>query len=456
MTTENKAMCENCGCVDEELFELNIGGETKLVCADCAKSNGYRRCDDCGEWIAEDDGYTTQDGDFICESCRDNDYTYCDNCEEIVPVDDVFDINPGFYRDRDRRCFCKSCRDDNAYRCDDCGEYFTEGNIHEDSRHTVCDHCYEDHWYTCYECGALVRDDDVCWYNGEAYCSDCVPDEDSYNFHDYSYKPDPEFQFRAGELSKLTKDNGFTVSSYEARKYLPTFGVELEVDKGDDHCRLSDELAELNQPIYMKHDGSLGDEGVEIVTHPCSLAFHQYELRWAEIARVCKANNYKSHDARTCGLHIHVGLASLGSGYREQRVVKAKLVLLACRFQSQLTTFSRRGTDELNHWAAFPNVSDITEDMGEGDLQNIALGTECAGRYQAVNLCPENTVEFRLFRGTLKRDTILASLQLVSNLVKYAMSHTLHECAFEASWLDVLNAEQFKELNTYAAKRGLM
>lgn len=457
MTTDNTTMtmCEECGCTDEELFELEIDGETRLVCADCAKRNGYIRCDDCGEWVLERDGYTTQDGDFICEDCRDSNYVDCDYCGDIIRADDSFDIDPNLGRWHSSQCYCEICRDNHTTQCDDCGEYFTDDHIHGDGCHDICDSCYEDHWYTCANCGDLVRDDDVCWYDDEPYCESCCPNDESCHFHDYGYKPEPDFQFRAGELSKLTKEHGRTISAYEARNFALTFGVELEVDKGNDHNALADELSELNQPIYMKHDGSLGDEGVEIVTHPCSLAYHQYELRWAEIDRVCKANDYKSHDAKTCGLHIHLGLAALGNDSTSRDLTQAKLVLLACRFRQQLTTFSRRGEAELNHWASFPYV-DVNEDMDDGELRHAALRTENDGRYQAVNLCPRDTIEFRLFRGTLKRDTLIASLQLVNNLAKYALTHTLRECAFEASWLDIINTEQFKELSTYAAQRGLL
>ena len=58
MTNENEIMqntCEECGCVGEELFEL----DGKLLCSDCAEAAGFKRCDICGEWIREEDGYVT-------------------------------------------------------------------------------------------------------------------------------------------------------------------------------------------------------------------------------------------------------------------------------------------------------------------------------------------------------------------------------------------------------------
>ena len=113
-----------------------------------------------------------------------------------------------------------------------------------------------------------------------------------------------------------------------------------------------------------------------------------------------------------------------------------------------------RGESELNRWASFPKLPDPAS-IGDR-LTWTALNTVSDGRYQAVNLCPSATVEFRLFRGTLKRDTIIATLQLVNNLTKYALSHTIEDCALNVTWNDILAVEQFKELNTYSAQRGLL
>ena len=443
--------CEECGCCNEELFELN----GQLLCADCAESNGYRRCDDCGEWTEERDGYFVADGTFICADCLNSgEYAYCDECDRVVRYDEVVTVDAGT---RTEQTVCTDCAESRYYRCDDCGEYFSSLRIHQDDyNNCICDDCFDSRWYICEDCGRLIHTDNVEFRNCVAYCEDCAPDDESNSFHDYSYKPEPEFQFRSSELEKLKILRGRYISAYEAQDNLLTFGVELEVDKGDDHNELCDQLAELKQPIYMKHDGSLGDEGVEIVTHPCSLAYHQYELRWAEIARICKANDYTSHDAVTRGLHIHVGRRALGDDSTSRCSTAAKLVWLTWRLRFELLKFSRRGEEQLNRWAAFPRLPAPEALAQNGLLHKYALETVGDGRYQAINLCPTATVEFRLFRGTLKRETLIASIQLVNNLTKYALSHTIEDCALTATWNDVLAVEQFKELNTYSAKRGLM
>ena len=126
----------------------------------------------------------------------------------------------------------------------------------------------------------------------------------------------------------------------------------------------------------------------------------------------------------------------------------------------KLVTFSRRKPNALESWSARPYLrewDDITRgdfDGNDDDLIEMAYATEDRGRYQAINLTNRATVEFRLFRGTLKRGTLMATLQLVSNMTRYAATHTPTECV-HATWADVLGVEQYKELTAYCTERGL-
>ena len=232
------------------------------------------------------------------------------------------------------------------------------------------------------------------------------------------------------------------------------------MDDGDDAGDLCRDLRGLDQPIYMKHDGSLNDEGVEIVTHPCTLNYHQYELKWGAIIHACESNGYKSHNTTTCGLHTHVNRNVFGDDEYSRRAGCAKLVLLVNALWDKLVTFSRRKPNALESWSARPYLrewDDITRgdfDGNDDDLIEMAYATEDRGRYQAINLTNCATVEFRMFRGTLKRGTLMATLQLVSNMTRYAAAHTPTECV-HVTWADVLGVEQYKELTAYCTERGL-
>lgn len=435
--------CEICGCVEENLIEIEIDGETKLVCRDCLSDCGYVQCDECGEWMSADDLLETADGTHICQNCYDNYYFTCDDCGKIYHVDFEVLVNR---RTLDEGVVCETCADRFYNHCDDCGEYFDDDHGHTDRNGTaVCDNCWDTgDWEVCADCGALMRRLDGHYndWDCEYYCDDCCEAHcGSENFHDYDYKPYPEFQYRSSERDCDS---------------ILTFGVELEVDYGDDHNALTDALVALDQPIYMKHDGSLDPEGVEIVTHPASLAYHTYELRWSAITRTCADHDYKSHDTNSCGLHIHVGRRQLADTCVGQSRVAGNLVLLADQLWPQLTVFSRRELDRLEHWADRPHL-DLDPDRcyTDTELTAAALRVSNKTRYQAVNLRPTATVEFRLFRGTLRRDTILASIQLVNNMTRYAMAHTPTEC-HNANWADVIGLTHHEELNSYCLNRGLL
>lgn len=430
--------CEECGCTGEELFEL----EGRMVCADCAKDMGYVQCQDCGEWEREDNARELPNGNYICESCFEDEYFVCEDCGEVHHTDDMVVVNEDELREMR---VCEDCIESSEYhQCSDCGHWYTPRYLAaRDGERNICDGCWNNgSWYVCEDCGAVLTEDEAYYTDDGTFCDSCHSRRTRIQrgrIHNYGFKPEPEFQYRASE---------------KLRDALLTFGLELEVDHGDDRDSLVSELTELNQPIYMKADGSL-DEGVEIVTHPCTLAYHSYELRWAEIARLCKSYGFKSHNAGTCGLHIHIGREQMGSSYEEQRRTAGNIVLLADRVWDELVKFSRRTEEQLDRWAARPRIG-INPGVSytDAELTRYALNSRDYGRYQAVNLMNDHTVELRLFRGTLKRKTLIASIQLANNMTKYAMTHTPTECR-NATWADIIAVEQFKELNTYCTERGL-
>lgn len=68
-----------------------------------------------------------------------------------------------------------------------------------------------------------------------------------------------------------------------------------------------------------------------------------------------------------------------------------------------------------------------------------------AGRYTAVNLTNADTIELRLFRGTLKPNTLIATLQLVNHLCAVAISLSDAELQ-DMNWFDFLDRIKEPEL----------
>ncbi len=72
----------------------------------------------------------------------------------------------------------------------------------------------------------------------------------------------------------------------------------------------------------------------------------------------------------------------------------------------------------------------------------------------AVNLTNTSTVELRIFRGTLKLNTLLATLQLVNHLCDVSIFLSDQEIQ-ELSWLDFLQQVYEPELIQYLKERQL-
>ena len=75
------------------------------------------------------------------------------------------------------------------------------------------------------------------------------------------------------------------------------------------------------------------------------------------------------------------------------------------------------------------------------------------GRYACVNLSNTDTIEFRMWRGTLKYNTFIATLQMVDEICKAAF---LSEEELEnMSWVSFIERIHSKELITYLKERRL-
>lgn len=408
--------------------------------------NEKKLCAICGREYDEHELTDTYDEGLVCQDCLDEHFTQCEHCGDYHRSDDttevVTQIRWGRNQHEVTELWCLSCAEYYAYVCQDCERWYSDDCIRSDDFGThVCDRCYDGYWRTCEDCGRIIHQDDAYSDDDDDYwfCSCCWNDNHASAIHSYGHKPDPIFAYRRNESSGVL-----------------TFGVEDEVDYGEDARATAKDVTEAAQGrIYCKRDGSLSSDehGFEIVTHPASLGYHLYDFSWANILRICKQAGFKSHDTETCGLHIHVGREGLGSDGDERWANAQKLVLLAYALRDELTKFSRRKAEQLNRWAPFPELS-ISDGMTEMDLLEAARDATRYSRYAAVNQMNLHTVEFRIFRGTLKRDTLCASLQLVSNLCKYAMTHTAKEC-LSATFVDIVNVEPTSLLLDYCQTRRL-
>ena len=348
---------------------------------------------------------------------------YCAHCGSIITDDEDYETVGG-------APVCSDCYERHTTTCERCGSAIWTDDSYGDEYTTLCASCYHNHYTRCVCCDALLHNDDAYQIEGDDYCGECYRDETDKNrsIHEYGYKPEPIFY---GDSERF-------------------FGVELEVDGAGGYSEDAEAILEIanadKEHLYIKHDGSL-DEGMELVTHPMSLEYHK-QFCWQEIMSKAISMGYRSHQTSTCGLHVHINRSCLGDTQEEQDHVISHILYFVEKNWNELLKFSRRSEYSMNRWASRYGYEksgrDILEKAKKGNL----------GRYAAVNLQNYSTVEFRLFRGTLKYSTFIAALELVDEIITLAMTHTEEEIE-KLSWSEFVNAIEAPELIGYLKERKL-
>lgn len=372
MTDTARDICSVC-TTEHDVDDLITTEYDSLVCGDCVMT--CERCDSVG--TINDCFHTVDGNDTWCESCTERRAHWCERCEE-------YDSGTSFYISDAQESWCEGCADAAAYWCDDCDEYNADG----------CDRCSDDP----------------------------VSSNGSRLIHDYSYRPDAIFH-------STDKDERLF------------FGIEIEVEAKDD-LRASAEYAHQLESMdlaYLKHDGSLNN-GFEIVTHPMSHDYFKNEagdfFAVMEGLRSQQGIRVKSWDTRTCGLHIHISRTGFSSGSHMHRFLN--LVYSNPMFYS---TLAGRTSEQ---WAKFDDIyrREYKRDANGERIFNEDTGYEIitkrtfkhkldmernSDRYSAVNTLNRETLEMRIFRGSVNGDTIKSQLDLAHASVEYTRNLTVQD-----------------------------
>ncbi len=380
-------------------------------------------CAGCGVYFSTEVEHSEYDGHTFCSECMETEFSTCSECGELFHNSDIIVAQNG-------ENYCHECAEQFLYYCNECGEYTTEDDMvwDENGYHHICSSCFGAYYYRCEECGSFIHyNDDYYEEDGYYYCENCY--EDAVVIHSYNYQP--------AHLNFHGDGNRF-------------LGVELEVDDGGECTYNAREIIDLigSHHAYIKHDGSLND-GFEIVSHPATLDYHMREIDWEGVLQELKHLDYVSHDAGTCGLHVHLNRGGFGDTEEEQDLGIAKVLYFFERHWSKIVKFSRRTRSQLDEWAARYLDDDPThpEDVLE-------YAKDDASRYRCVNLCNRSTVELRVFRGTLVYETFMATLQFAD--LMYDIAELSLEEVMDLTWDSFKEmGSKYKEFTSYMEKRGL-
>lgn len=348
-------------------------------------------CAVCGAKDTDEEVLTSYDSSILCMDCA----IICQRCDEVGRVTERF-------HDVDGDLWCEQCTENRAYWCESCSEYNSYGTSYiVDRQESWCEGCTNDA-YWCDDCDEWNADG----------CDSCSANS-SRLVHDYNYRPDAIFH-----------------SSDKNERLF--FGIEIEVEAGRNY-ELASEYAyrlEALDLAYLKSDGSLNC-GFEIVTHPMSHDFFKNEAQelWDTLEQLRTNDTWKvkAWDTRTCGLHIHISRTGFSTGSHMHRFLN-----LVYSNQEFYETLAGRSSEQ---WAKFSDImvndyerdshGNIIED-DHGFARSVTtrtfkrkLGYRGSDRYSAVNTNNSETLEMRIFRGSVNSETIKAQLDLAHASVEY-------------------------------------
>jgi Putative amidoligase enzyme len=356
-------------------------------------------CADCSASVPQDE-ITSRANRNLCENCAEN-YCVCEQCDAEMRTEDS---HLAYTLSRQGRALettvCRRCLENDFFQCDDCSDYHQNVNTYFVRGHrarTICSGCYENgDYFTCEACGDTRPNDFFGLSNDSGtYCCDCQPAEESV-IQDYSTRTPRRFFGKAPFY----------------------FGVELEVENvsGDKESKAEKILQTPDMAqdfIIVKNDGSLSD-GFEIVTCPADYAT-QVE-NWHKIFDTLPSG-LESFNTTTCGLHVHCARQPL----TELQIAKIVCFTNANANREFVECIAGRTAGK---WAQYHEKK-----LSDGIKRNDS-------RYEAVNLQNSKTIEFRIFKGTLKRESLFKAVEFCAALIAFTapaamdLSNSLNRRAF--------------------------
>lgn len=294
--------------------------------------------------------------------------------------------------------------------CQDCGDWELEDALRTPYNHDegVCRSClnsdyvysdyYDDYIYRGAAVTAIDRygDEVTIHENDEEFMYD--DNMDRHRHRDYEYRAELIASYHS------TKRHGFKFIESDWVKRNDRFiGVELEIecrsDRFDAVERLNNKLndGDIGRKVWFENDGSLSDSGFEMITNPMGLDTHADFWEWLQDKELVR--HLRSHDTSTCGLHVHVSRKNL----HDLQLNRMNVFINHPDNAPLVKAVARR------YATNYARIRD--KQMGKAHY--------AIDRYDALNLENDKTVEFRIFKGTLKHGSLMAALEFANAVVNF-------------------------------------
>lgn len=433
-------VCADCGLAVEQTLSIEISDTGEFICADCYEEGDYFCCANCGDHFSYAELNDTGNGDNVCDHCLYHSYTECDYCHSYYPNHDMH------YADGSDENVCDDCWDNNYEECCGCGEMFQRDNMYMREGDWYCRYCYEEREE---EAPEPMTEHEIL---GTKDMQKVMPPTNVLGYH--SNTPRCFFRDESSEPP---------ISKY--------FGIELEIDvpesKQDGQHRASvvnavltalntDENRQNWNHWTAMNDGSTSGYGFELISQPMTIKYMEQAKiieRLCDALQIAKDEGYRSHDTSTCGLHFHVSKNALS----EECIVNA--MMLVDKFWDVVFKMSRRNKNNIRWGKKMDCFCYLESDFNMQHNQmidNVKNPHFAEDRYDAINLTNDHTIELRVCKGTMKKNTIMASLHFFDFLLELGEAETRYRIFMMTKEEFIDKAKEYHpSIKTYFEERDI-
>ena len=322
--------------------------------------------------------------------------------------------------------YCRNCyRNTELIRCPECGELHTADQMKMIEGKVMCRRCYDAKYVKEDINHTIIRRENSVVLHQYSGDSKVISIDDLKERYPAATRCDftGEYFLSSNDLiavngkkysKKAIRDavggyHSFNRAGYSlmfAQPYEQTdlyFGTEIEC-QGDlaNALYVQQNFGDL---VHMERDGSIG-EGFEIIFQPMTFKFLKANYnRISTMLTTLAEKGMKSHDTTVCGLHLHISRKA----FKDEKAID-RFNAMVTVFKKNMEVLARRKD---GHYYRYGSIDGVITKEKIKEKASMGHGV-------SVNIANSNTVEIRIFRGTLNPKTYMATVELVKNLVEAA------------------------------------
>jgi hypothetical protein len=328
------------------------------------------------------------DKSLVCDKCAKEHYITCVCCNKLYNKNESKEVNRiSEKNDLNITNVCLRCFTVNYRECSCCHKFFNRQDFLTYKENIYCKICFDKSFKICPMCNNTFQKDKITHKIRGKYsvCDKC------FNYYGpittYEEKPKIEFQGKPPHY----------------------YGIELEVEvqnksKEERGVKAQKVIDLFGDFAIVKEDGSLSC-GFEICTQPASKEEHL--VRWNKFFDNLPDNLVSFNSERgNCGLHIHCSKKPLSL------LTIAKIVVFVNDENNQPHIETIAGRRSCNYSCICKKKYGTVKRIGTLSRSD---------RYEAVNLVNHDTIEFRIFKGTLKRESFFKAIEFCDALIQFCM-----------------------------------